>query len=147
MHGDVRIVDGSSTSNGRVEVFVSSQQDGPLQWSTICDDDWDIRDADVVCRQLGYPRSLAAARGNTFPMGSGSILRTGVQCVGNETSLLNCPAQTNNISCNHMEDAGVYCFGGLKISNSFEFLLFLIRINYCSYFSGGRRVGYDTVQE
>lgn len=109
LHGGVRIVDGSSASNGRVEVFITSQ------WSTVCDDLWDIRDADAVCRQLGYPRALAAASGNTFPMGNGSILLTGLQCVGNESSLLNCASQVTSPACNHMEDAGVYCFGGLKI--------------------------------
>jgi len=106
LHGGVRIVAGSLASNGRVEVFIDSR------WSTVCDDLWDIRDADVVCRQLGYPRALAAASGNTFPMGSGGILLSRVECVGNESSLLDCPAeQANSAACNHMEDAGVYCFG------------------------------------
>lgn len=78
----------------------------------MCDDHWDIRDADVVCRQLGYPRALAAASGNTFPMGNGPILLTGVECAGNESSLLDCAAaQENSTACNHLEDAGVYCFG------------------------------------
>lgn len=92
-----------------MEVFINSQ------WSTVCDDLWDIRDADVVCRQLGYPRALAAARGNTFAMGNGNILLTRVNCVGNESSLLLCDKQVNNV-CNHMEDAGVYCFGGCNHS-------------------------------
>ena len=88
-----------------MEVFIDSR------WSTVCDDSWDIRDADVVCRQLGYRRALAAASGNTFPLGNGSILLTEVQCVGNESSLLQCTAQATVTACNHMEDAGVYCFG------------------------------------
>ena len=91
-----------------MEVFIGSQ------WSTVCDDRWDIIDADVVCRQLGYPRALAAAGGGTFPMGNGTIMLTGVMCFGNESSLLECTAQRSDISCNHMEDAGVYCFGELK---------------------------------
>ena len=67
----------------------------------------------MVCRQLGYPRALAAASGNTFPMGNGSILLSEVGCVGNESILLEC-ARSSSAACNHMEDAGVYCFGELK---------------------------------
>lgn len=115
----MRIVDGTSAGSGRVEVFINSQ------WSTVCDDLWDIRDADVVCRQLGYPRALAAASGNTFPMGNGSILLGRVGCVGNESSLLDCAAQLTN--CNHMEDAGVYCFGRLK-------LIFVYAFNFYDYY-------------
>ena len=89
------------------------------RWSTVCDDLWDIRDADVVCKQLGYPRALAATGGNTFPMGNGSISLTQLGCVGNESTLLECTAVNNpaGVDCNHMEDAGVYCFGRrLKLS-------------------------------
>lgn len=110
----MRILDGSSASNGRVEVYVSSVS----RWSTVCDDLWDIRDADVVCRQLGYPRALAAASGNTFPMGNGTILVTSARCLGNEESLLECAEKTNSAVCNHMEDAGVYCFGEFEAETS-----------------------------
>lgn len=46
--GDVRLVGGSGSHEGRVEVCVNRA------WGTICDNNWTTEDANIVCSQLGF---------------------------------------------------------------------------------------------
>ncbi|NXH86376.1 NETR protein, partial [Edolisoma coerulescens] len=97
---------------GRVEVY----HDG--KWGTICDDQWDDRDAEVVCRQLGLSGTPKALSWAHYGQGSGPILLDEVQCSGNELSLDQCKkSDWGQQNCDHIEDAGVSCdpFTGTEV--------------------------------
>ena len=98
----VRLVGGSWKGEGRVEVFHNGI------WGTVCDDDWDIKDATVVCRQLGSLNAVSAPRSARFGAGSGQIWLDNVGCSGSESSIENCPHNGWGIeNCDHGEDASV----------------------------------------
>lgn len=103
-NGDLRLVGGSSIVEGRVEIYYGGQ------WGTVCDDRFGLRDANVVCRQLGFEKATEVHDKAKFGRGSGIIWMDGVECTGNEAELQNCPFNNWGINdCSHGEDVGVVC--------------------------------------
>ena len=105
--GVVRLVDGSTNYEGRVEVYYNGE------WGTVCDDGWDLSDAQVVCRQLGFDSAIdviSARNSAYYGQGSGQIFLSNVNCVGNESTIVNCSHNGWGINdCSHTEDASVKC--------------------------------------
>nr|KAF6416068.1 galectin 3 binding protein [Molossus molossus] len=67
--GDMRLADGDAANKGRVEIFYGGQ------WGTVCDNLWDLTDASVVCRALGFENATEAVGGAAFGPGQPAVHR------------------------------------------------------------------------
>ncbi|XP_074423560.1 scavenger receptor cysteine-rich type 1 protein M130-like, partial [Larus michahellis] len=98
----IRAVGGEKGCSGRVEVWHRGS------WGTVCDDSWDMWDAEVACRQLGCGPAVSALAEAAFGEGSGPIWLEQVECRGTEPSLQDCWARPGDSgACRHKEDAAV----------------------------------------
>ena len=100
----IRLIDGFSLYNGRVEIFHEGR------WGTVCDDFWNAADASVVCTSLGFDARSEALGSAYFGPGSGVIHLDNTQCRGDEPSLDKCIHNGWGYhNCGHEEDASVIC--------------------------------------
>ncbi|XP_042356220.1 lysyl oxidase homolog 3B [Plectropomus leopardus] len=91
-------------NEGRIELFYKGE------WGTICDDDFSIINAHVLCRQLGFVEATGWTHSAKYGKGQGKIWLDNVQCGGGEKSIELCRSRGwGNSDCTHDEDAGVVC--------------------------------------
>ena len=137
----VRLANSNSTIGSQYEGRVEIYHNGT--WGTICDHDWELADAKVACRMLGFSGALRAVTNAFYGRGTGRVWLDNVECTGTETSLVNCQHNafgTVDSNClDHHNDAGVMCFDGrstrqVLLNPSFfsKHLIHveLVRINY-----------------
>ncbi|XP_035814090.1 lysyl oxidase homolog 3B isoform X1 [Amphiprion ocellaris] len=91
-------------NEGRIELFYKGE------WGTICDDDFSLANANVLCRQLGFVSATGWTHSAKYGKGQGKIWLDNVQCGGGEKSIELCKSRGwGNSDCTHDEDAGVVC--------------------------------------
>ncbi len=64
-------------NEGRVEVFYEAE------WGTVCDDDFTIHAAQVVCRELGYSEAVSWSPSSKYGKGEGKIVFRRIYCESN----------------------------------------------------------------
>ena len=102
----VRLVSGPHRCEGRVEV----ERNG--EWGTVCDDGWNMKDVQVVCRELGCGAAKRTPSGNLYkPLADEKqkIFIQEINCNGTEDQLINCDQMEDVYDCSHSEDAGAIC--------------------------------------
>ena len=103
---------GNSTTEGYVEAFDIYKG----VWSGVCDTSFDILDAHVICKMMGFNTSIVALTNSaaheiygTSPSGSNFVLDN-LDCSGKENSVFECRL-TGELSdnCEATQIAGVKC--------------------------------------
>ncbi|CAL7937931.1 unnamed protein product [Xylocopa violacea] len=81
----IRLAGGRVHGEGRLEVKL-----GNSDWGVVCGDGWSLFEAAVVCRQLGLGYASDAVQTNFFGGEKIPMAISGVQCHGDENSLIDC---------------------------------------------------------
>uniref|UniRef100_A0A672ZRA9 SRCR domain-containing protein n=1 Tax=Sphaeramia orbicularis TaxID=375764 RepID=A0A672ZRA9_9TELE len=101
----VRLVNGSSLCSGRLEVKTNRF------WSSVCEEHFDLHDAQVVCRELGCGAPLVL-QGALYGQGKVLYWTSEFQCEGNESALMDCGRSSSaEKTCSHGKATGLTCAG------------------------------------
>ena len=98
----IRLSGGQNAHEGHVDVLLNGH------WFSVCGTNWDLLEAIVACRQLGYHTAEAALRGSPFNNTGGPNWMVVGWCTGFEASLTQCSQNYGIESCRNYH-AGVVC--------------------------------------
>ncbi|CAN7990514.1 unnamed protein product [Ixodes pacificus] len=106
--GQLRLVIGTRVTThegrGNVEIYHANR------WGAICDDEWDSREADVVCSMMGYANASRVTTNGHFGKALRPFLMDNLYCNGHEVHIEECQFDGWGVhDCGREEAAGVIC--------------------------------------
>ncbi|XP_068050949.1 scavenger receptor cysteine-rich type 1 protein M130-like, partial [Anomalospiza imberbis] len=111
--GFSRLVGGDGACAGRLEVRQGRA------WVGVCEDQVDMKAAQVVCRELGCGEALAIPGRARFGRGSGSFWEGGFQCNGTEPLLSACARRPpRSQGCSGPASVTCSSYTGFRLGNS-----------------------------
>nr|XP_053650582.1 lysyl oxidase homolog 3-like [Cherax quadricarinatus] len=100
----LRLVDGRADWEGNVQIYHEGR------WGNICDDEWDTREGEIVCRTLGFPGLQKVTYTGLYGHVKDRYWMDNLFCVGTEESLTDCRFDGWGVhDCQNDESAGVVC--------------------------------------
>ncbi|XP_025051094.1 antigen WC1.1-like [Alligator sinensis] len=108
--GSLRLLEGESQCDGRVEISLGDV------WGRVLDNQWDMNEASVACRELQCGDAEKAYSILKFEQETGLVGLRSVQCVGHEPRLTLCNISlSGTVQAGIAEDVGIICSGSKQI--------------------------------
>ncbi|XP_042267589.1 scavenger receptor cysteine-rich type 1 protein M130-like [Thunnus maccoyii] len=105
----VRLVNGTSLCSGRLEVKSNQLDQSNRTWSSVCEADFDQRDAEVVCRELGCG-APSVLQGSLYGEVDAPMWTKDFQCGGHESALQDCgKSDSTRNTCSSGKAVGLTC--------------------------------------
>lgn len=79
------------------------------KWGRICPDKWDIKDVQVICRQLGFNNAIAEFTRLDVEDSELPFLMSDVSCIGQESELAYCERTDGEVICEGNVGAQALC--------------------------------------
>ncbi|XP_064392934.1 uncharacterized protein LOC135340513 [Halichondria panicea] len=125
--GEIRLADGPSSREGRVDICFGSV------WLTPCQDSWGIEETRVVCRELGFcQQGGRLVTGQSYQNYIPNYINE-VNCTGDEATLSGCSVTDYSSNCDSSYvGAGVSCYStpnsptNVEITNIFSYSIQVI---------------------
>uniref|UniRef100_A0A803TQV0 Soluble scavenger receptor cysteine-rich domain-containing protein SSC5D n=1 Tax=Anolis carolinensis TaxID=28377 RepID=A0A803TQV0_ANOCA len=135
----IRLVNGFSRCSGRIEVFQNQE------WGTLCDFEWDLNDARVLCKELGCGDVISVPWGAHFERTRSPVLPLIFYCNGTEDALNDCEnyPMLGGPYCHQGEGAGVVC-SELRLVNGPNRCSGYLEVLYNQQWGTVCDIGWDT---